>query len=67
MFQIAPMHVNHAREVPEYEIDPKELDFTNSVEITKVITVILILLVFLFLLKVDLGCPLIGLLGTFLN
>ena len=30
------MHVNHAREVPEYEIDPKELDFTNSVEITKV-------------------------------
>ncbi|KAI4295340.1 hypothetical protein L6164_035395 [Bauhinia variegata] len=31
----APMHVNHAREVPEYEIDPKELDFTNSMEITK--------------------------------
>ncbi|XVE88283.1 hypothetical protein DITRI_Ditri19aG0057200 [Diplodiscus trichospermus] len=31
----APMHVNHAREVPEYEIDPKELDFTNSVDITK--------------------------------
>jgi len=30
------MHVNHAREVPEYEINPKELDFTNSVEITKV-------------------------------
>lgn len=30
------MHVNHAREVPEYEIDPGELDFTNSVEITKV-------------------------------
>ncbi|KAL5096966.1 hypothetical protein RYX36_001293 [Vicia faba] len=29
------MHVNHAREVPEYEIDPKELDFTNSKEITK--------------------------------
>lgn len=33
---MASMHVNHAREVPEYEIDPKELDFTNSVEITKV-------------------------------
>ncbi|WJX26860.1 hypothetical protein P8452_15733 [Trifolium repens] len=32
---MAPMHVNHAREVPEYEINPKELDFTNSVEITK--------------------------------
>ncbi|TYI77776.1 hypothetical protein E1A91_D06G166000v1 [Gossypium mustelinum] len=32
---MAPMHVNHAREVPEYEIDPKELDFTNSVNITK--------------------------------
>lgn len=35
-FQMAPMHVQYAREVPEYEIDPKELDFTNSVEITKV-------------------------------
>lgn len=35
---MAPMHVNHAREVPEYEINPKELDFTNSVEITKVNT-----------------------------
>ncbi|XP_059438136.1 integrin-linked protein kinase 1 isoform X1 [Corylus avellana] len=32
---MAPMHVTHAREVPEYEIDPKEFDFTNSVEITK--------------------------------
>ncbi|KAG4142609.1 hypothetical protein ERO13_D06G140100v2 [Gossypium hirsutum] len=32
---MAPMHVNHAREVPEYEIDPKELDFTNSINITK--------------------------------
>nr|DAD37690.1 TPA_asm: hypothetical protein HUJ06_008329 [Nelumbo nucifera] len=32
---MAPMHVHNAREVPEYEIDPKELDFTNSVEITK--------------------------------
>lgn len=32
---MAPMHVKNAREVPEYEIDPKELDFTNSVELTK--------------------------------
>nr|XP_023894119.1 integrin-linked protein kinase 1 [Quercus suber]POF27095.1 serine/threonine-protein kinase sty8 [Quercus suber] len=32
---MAPMLVRHAREVPEYEIDPKEIDFTNSVEITK--------------------------------
>lgn len=35
---MAPMHVENAREVPEYEIDPNELDFTNSVEITKVIS-----------------------------
>ncbi|KAL0011486.1 hypothetical protein SO802_006594 [Lithocarpus litseifolius] len=32
---MAPMHVRHAREVPEYEMDPKEIDFTNSVEISK--------------------------------
>ncbi|XP_002520399.2 integrin-linked protein kinase 1 isoform X1 [Ricinus communis] len=32
---IAPMHVQNAREVPEYEIDPNELDFSNSVDITK--------------------------------
>ncbi|KAF7803240.1 integrin-linked protein kinase 1-like [Senna tora] len=32
---MAPMQVNHAREVPEYEIYPNELDFTNSIEITK--------------------------------
>ncbi|KAF9683723.1 hypothetical protein SADUNF_Sadunf04G0044000 [Salix dunnii] len=32
---MAPMHVKHAREVPEYEINPDELDFTNSVELTK--------------------------------
>uniref|UniRef100_A0A5B7AK71 Putative dual specificity protein kinase shkB n=1 Tax=Davidia involucrata TaxID=16924 RepID=A0A5B7AK71_DAVIN len=32
---MAPMHVKNAREVPEYEIDPKELDCTNSVDITK--------------------------------
>ncbi|XP_052202863.1 integrin-linked protein kinase 1 [Diospyros lotus] len=31
----APMHVNNARQVPEYEIDSKEIDFTNSVDITK--------------------------------
>lgn len=28
------MHVKNSREVPEYEIDPKELDFTDSVEIS---------------------------------
>lgn len=33
---MTPMRVKTAREVPEYEIDPKELDFTNSVDITKV-------------------------------
>ncbi|XWS44484.1 hypothetical protein CRYUN_Cryun15aG0049000 [Craigia yunnanensis] len=32
---IAPMHVPNSREVPEYEIDPRELDFSNSVNITK--------------------------------
>ncbi|CAA2933785.1 serine threonine- kinase HT1-like [Olea europaea subsp. europaea] len=32
---MAPMHVKNAREVPEYEIYPSELDFTNSVKITK--------------------------------
>ncbi|XP_016493541.1 serine/threonine-protein kinase 12 [Nicotiana tabacum] len=32
---MAPMHVNNSREVPEYEIDAKELDFTNSIELTK--------------------------------
>ncbi|KAK0579328.1 hypothetical protein LWI29_024606 [Acer saccharum] len=32
---MAPMHVNHAREVPEYEIDSYELDFSNSVDISK--------------------------------
>lgn len=36
--KIAPMHVDNAREVPEYEIDPKELDFSNSIHITKVLT-----------------------------
>lgn len=33
--KIAPMHVKNAREIPEYEIDPTELDFSNSVQITK--------------------------------
>ncbi|RXH67679.1 hypothetical protein DVH24_027826 [Malus domestica] len=32
---MAPMHVQNSREVPEYEINPNELDFSNSVEITK--------------------------------
>lgn len=32
------MHVENAREIPEYEIDPRELDFSNSVNITKVTT-----------------------------
>ncbi|KAL3848702.1 hypothetical protein ACJIZ3_010584 [Penstemon smallii] len=32
---MAPMHVENAREVPEYEIDPRELDFTKSMDITK--------------------------------
>ncbi|KAK7385940.1 hypothetical protein VNO78_31937 [Psophocarpus tetragonolobus] len=32
---MAPMHVQNPREVPEYEINPSELDFTNSVCITK--------------------------------
>ncbi|KAF1890952.1 hypothetical protein Lal_00037523 [Lupinus albus] len=32
---VASMHVNHAREVPEYEISSEEFDFSNSVEITK--------------------------------
>lgn len=34
---MAPMHVKNSLEVPEYEIDPEELDFTDSVEIAKVI------------------------------
>ncbi|KAL3522587.1 hypothetical protein ACH5RR_015421 [Cinchona calisaya] len=32
---MAPMHVKNFREIPEYEIDPKELDFTSIVEIKK--------------------------------
>ncbi|GAB4827125.1 hypothetical protein Ancab_034012 [Ancistrocladus abbreviatus] len=32
---MAPMHVQNARYVPEYEIDPQEIDFANSVHITK--------------------------------
>lgn len=39
MFQMAPMHVNSANEVPEYEINPDELDFTQSKEISNVKTV----------------------------
>ncbi|CAI9087867.1 OLC1v1022051C1 [Oldenlandia corymbosa var. corymbosa] len=30
---MAPMQVKNFREVPEYEIDPEELDFTNCIEI----------------------------------
>ncbi|OAY78688.1 Serine/threonine-protein kinase STY8 [Ananas comosus] len=33
--KITPMHVNNARLLLEYEIDPSELDFTNSKNITK--------------------------------
>ncbi|KAL5720396.1 hypothetical protein ACHQM5_013068 [Ranunculus cassubicifolius] len=32
---VGPMQVKSIREIPEYEIDSKELDFTNSVDITK--------------------------------
>lgn len=32
------MHVNNARLLLEYEIDPSELDFTNSKNITKVLS-----------------------------
>ncbi|KAK4770827.1 hypothetical protein SAY87_031359 [Trapa incisa] len=32
---MVPMHVKHAREVPEYEINPDELDFANSVDLNK--------------------------------
>jgi hypothetical protein len=32
---IAPMHVLTDKEVPEYEIHPTELDFSNSVKISK--------------------------------
>jgi len=35
---MAPMHVNNSREVPEYEIDAKELDFTTSIELANVIS-----------------------------
>ena len=45
---MAPMHVKHAREVPEYEIDPKEFDFTNSVNLTKVLNTFSSTLLFLF-------------------
>ncbi|ONM38101.1 MAP kinase kinase kinase47 [Zea mays] len=33
--KIAPMHVNNVREVPEYEIDPAELDFSNGNDLSK--------------------------------
>ncbi|CAO2814311.1 unnamed protein product [Amaranthus hypochondriacus] len=31
----APMHVQNERDIPEYEINPREIDFSNSVDITK--------------------------------
>ena len=31
------MHVQNDREIPEYEINPREIDFSNSIDITKVI------------------------------
>lgn len=36
------MHVQNAREVPEYEINPGELDFSKSVNITKVVSFFLL-------------------------
>ncbi|KAJ3671007.1 hypothetical protein LUZ60_008433 [Juncus effusus] len=33
--KVAPMHVDSARDVPEYEIAPTEIDFTNSKDLTK--------------------------------
>lgn len=36
LLKIAPMHVNNDREVPEYEIDPNDLDFTNGNDLSKV-------------------------------
>lgn len=32
---MAPMHVKNVRDVPEYEIDPQEIDFSNSVNLSK--------------------------------
>jgi hypothetical protein len=32
----APMHVNSDIDVPEYEIDPKELEFTSGKALSKV-------------------------------
>lgn len=40
------MHVQNSREVPEYEIDSSELDFSNSVHITKVILNLILLSVY---------------------
>ncbi|PNT72856.1 integrin-linked protein kinase 1 [Brachypodium distachyon] len=33
--KVAPMHVDSDRDVPEYEIDPSELDFTNGKDLSK--------------------------------
>jgi ankyrin repeat protein len=37
MLSMAPMHVTNEHDIPDYEVDPDELDFRNSVQITKVI------------------------------
>ena len=55
------MLVKHAREVPEYEIDPKEFDFTNSVNLTKVgSTLFLLSALLIFLLHFLIYKPLPG-------
>jgi ankyrin repeat protein len=46
--KIAPMHVKNVREVPEYEISPNELDFTNGNGISKVCIYEYVSLSFLF-------------------
>lgn len=35
--QVAPTQVKNARQVPEYEIRPDELDFSNGIELSKVL------------------------------
>lgn len=42
------MHVKNVREVPEYEISPNELDFTNGNGISKVCIYEYVSLSFLF-------------------
>lgn len=40
VLKIVLVHTKIAQEVPEYEIDPSELDFTDSVFITKVLSML---------------------------